>query len=270
MTFEDIQSLLEDNEREVLNTIVQKHPDLKKGWMRQNDYSKKLDEFRDKSNQFDEISQYASQWQSWAESNWDFDNKTTKAELTLRKQIEELRNNEMTFEQINEFMTKEGIAKKSDIENTIKQKEEDIARNFQGNTYFHLKMQDIAEQHRHDFNEPFKALEFAQKLTEWGANDIDQAYNRYTEGKREEFRKKDFDKQLAEARKEAEEKGRMEAINSIGDRTGNNSFMPVDGSSNDMGYLQSKMTGETPKFDVTKPTAALAAKEFMLKQNSAN
>lgn len=270
MTFEDIQSLLDDNEREVLNKVVQKHPDLKNGWMRQNDYSKKMDEFRDKSNQFDEISQYASSWQSWAQENWDFDNKTTKAELTLRKQVEELRNNEMNFEQLNEYLTKEGIAKKSDIESTIKQKEQEIAANFQGNTYFHLKMQDIAEQHRHDFKEPFKALEFAQKLTEWGANDIDQAYNRYTESKREEVRNKEVEKRIAEAAKAAEEKGRMEAINSIGDRTGHNT-MPVDGSSNDMGYLQSKVHGgETPKFDVTKPTAALAAKEFHLKQASGN
>lgn len=271
MTFEDIQGLLDDTERDVLTNIVEKHPELKKGWMRQNDYSRKLDEIREKSNQFEEISQYASSWQNWAESNWDFDHKTTKAELALRQQVEELRNKqgeEMTFDQINEFLQKEGIAKKSDIEQTIKQKEEELARNFQGNTYFHLKMQDLGEEYRHEFKKPFKSLEFAQKLTEWGVNDIDQGFNRYVSDIREEQRNKEFERKLEEARKEAEEKGRMEAINSIGDRTGNSSFMPVDGSSNDMGYLQSKVQGDTPNFDVTKPTAALAAREFMLKQSA--
>ncbi len=100
-SFDDIlNSLVGDaDDREVLGSLASKYPEIKQGWLRQADYSRKLDSFRDTEKKVEA-------WNKWAADNWDTENNAPKMEVFWRNKAHELEsqvNTDMTFDEIFEI-----------------------------------------------------------------------------------------------------------------------------------------------------------------------
>lgn len=248
MNFDDILNQLDPTEKEVLNQVVTKQPELKRGWMRQDDYSRKLDEFRNQENTFKEIATYAQGWDEWAEKNWDPDNKSTKAEAALRNRIQELeaaytaKGEEVTFEDINKYITDKGLVQKDYVEGLLKQKEDAFGQHLQGSAWVGAKLAQIGSRHTLEFNKEFNAPEFLTKVNEYGINDLDKAYDMYVSDTRKSREDEKLQLKLKEVEKEAFEKGKKEAIEGVIASNGG-SVTPTSDSSNDMGHFQRKQMG---------------------------
>ena len=68
-TFEETLSQLSADERKLFETTVNKHPELKEGWLRQDDYSRKLNEFKSKETEFETAKARAVELDAWADRN---------------------------------------------------------------------------------------------------------------------------------------------------------------------------------------------------------
>jgi hypothetical protein len=68
-TFEEVISQLSADERKLFDSTLTKHPDLKEGWLRQDDYSRKLNEFKSKETEFQSATQRANELEAWADRN---------------------------------------------------------------------------------------------------------------------------------------------------------------------------------------------------------
>src|SRR3954463_10555136 len=101
-SFEDVlNSISDDSDKQSLSSLVEKYPGMKSGWLRQDDYSRKLDSFKD-------VEKKAGEWNAWAQENWDFEANTPKLEKYWREKATELeakQGTDMTFDDINKFLT---------------------------------------------------------------------------------------------------------------------------------------------------------------------
>ena len=247
MNFDEIINLLDPTEREVINQVIAKQPELKRGWQRQEDYSRKLDEFRAKATEFQEIANYAQSWDLWAENNWDPENKSTKAEAALRQRVQELETavagkseNEVTFDDINKYITDQGLAKRSEIEGLLQQKENAFTQSLQGSAWVGAKLAQIGTRHMLEFKQEFNGPDFLAKVNEYGMNDLDKAYDNYVASERSKVNEAKLAEKLKEVEKEAFEKGRKDAIEGVISQSGGQ-ITPTSDSTNDIGHFQRKL-----------------------------
>lgn len=285
-TFDDVlNSLVSDEaDRGVLNDLVNKYPGMKDGWLRQSDYSRKLDSFRAEKtelegkatefeNKFNQINQQfeaakgkSDAWENWAEGNWDFDKDAPKMEVFWREKAQELESKigqDMTFDDINKFITDKGVVLKNDFESVLKGKEDEINKGFQGSAYFTVMLNEISNEHYAEFKKPLKTSELVSKMNEFQTTDLKAAYDRFVADDRkalaEEAHKKEVEKIKAEAVKEAEEKFKSERLQHGG--------MPVDQEVG-LGHLESKVRniGDPAALDKAQlgdgTTARLAAEAY--------
>ena len=73
-TFEEIFGQLSADERKLIDNTLTKHPELKEGWLRQDDYSRKLNEFKTKTTEYEAAATRAAELEAWADRNvpiWD-------------------------------------------------------------------------------------------------------------------------------------------------------------------------------------------------------
>ena len=68
-TLEETLSQLSADERKLFETTVTKYPELKEGWLRQDDYSRKLNEFKSKETEFETAKARAAELDAWADRN---------------------------------------------------------------------------------------------------------------------------------------------------------------------------------------------------------
>jgi len=181
MTFDNILNLLDPTDKQTFESIVAKRPEIRQGWMRQDDYSRKLDEFKAKEGSFSAVSELANQWNQWAENNWNPETNSTKTELALATRIQELeaQGTQMTFDEINKLIVDKGLMSKTDFESVLTQKEKAINDSFQGSAYVAAKLAEISSRHTLEFKEPFKATEFLTKVGEYGVSDLDKAHDMF-------------------------------------------------------------------------------------------
>jgi len=66
-TFDEIYSTLSADEKKVLDNVFAKEPDLKGGWTRQDDYSRKTQELATERKKFETELEYATRMKAWAE-----------------------------------------------------------------------------------------------------------------------------------------------------------------------------------------------------------
>jgi len=105
-TFDEVYGQLSAEEKKLLDNTFAKHPDLKEGWLRQDDYSRKMNEIKSKETEYTEALAYNQKIQAWADVNvpkWEalaeagiIDKETgqelwTKQKSDLEKQLEDAR-----------------------------------------------------------------------------------------------------------------------------------------------------------------------------------
>lgn len=238
MTFDNILNLLDPTDKQALESIAAKVPEVKQGWMRQDDYSRKMDSFK-------EITALANQWNDWAENNWNPETNSTKTELALATRIQELeaQGTQMTFDEINKLITDKGLMSRTDFETTLSQKEKAINDSFQGSAYVAAKIAEIGSGHTLEFKEPFKATEFLTKVHEYGISDLDKAYSMFVSDARSKRDEAAMADKIKKVEEEALARGRKEAMENYQTSHGQ-SATPTNDSSNDIGYsLQQKLAG---------------------------
>jgi hypothetical protein len=261
-SFEDVLNSLvsDESDRGVLQGLVEKYPTIKDGWLRQSDYSRKLDAFRDTarkaeeykdkfseiSNQFDEIStkyketsEELSAWHQWKENNWDEEANVPKMERYWREKAQELeasKGQDMTFDEIEQFITQKGVVTKNDLESTLSSKAQEIDKGFQGSAYFTVMLNEISNEHYAEFKKPLKTTELVAKLNEFGTTDLRTAYDKYVSADRQALADKAKQEEIEKIRKEEREAVEKEFLN-----RNLNSSMPVDQETSGLGPLQAKM-----------------------------
>jgi hypothetical protein len=247
MTFDNILNLLDPAEKQTLESIVAKRPELKQGWLRQDDYSRKLDEFKTKENSFTQVQELANQWNTWAENNWNPETNSTKTELALATRIQELeaQGTQMTFDEINKLIVDKGLMSKTDFESVLSQKEKSINDSFQGSAYVAAKLAEISSRHTLEFREPFKATEFLGKVSEYGVSDLDKAHDMFVSEIRNKREEEKMAEKIKQVEAEALARGRQEALENFQASHGM-SATPTNDSNNDIGYsLQQKLAGQS-------------------------
>jgi hypothetical protein len=66
-TFEGIYGRLSADEKKLLDSVFAKEPELKKGWLRQDDYSRQSNELKTRETRLGELERYESEMGPWAE-----------------------------------------------------------------------------------------------------------------------------------------------------------------------------------------------------------
>jgi hypothetical protein len=67
-TFEEIYSALSAQEKTLLDNVFAKEPELKGGWLRQDDYSRKQNELKSKQTEYEDAVVYKAKMEPWAEN----------------------------------------------------------------------------------------------------------------------------------------------------------------------------------------------------------
>lgn len=235
---EILNGLVSDSDdREVLEALASKYPDIKNGWLRQSDYSRKLDSFRDTEKKVEA-------WNKWAEENWDTENNAPKMEIYWRNKAQELESQvgtDMTFDEIknftDNFLTERGVMTKNDFESAINSKAAEIDKGFQGSAYFSAVIAEKTAEHLSEFGRPLKVREFIGKLGEYGTNDLDAAYDRYVQEERKTRDEKQLEEKIERIRSEEREKAKQEVLSQLP----NNGGLPIDQGEPIAGHLEARV-----------------------------
>lgn len=235
---EILNGLVSDSDdREVLESLATKYPEIKNGWLRQSDYSRKLDSFRDTEKKVEA-------WNKWAEDNWDTENNAPKMEIYWRNKAQELESQvgtDMTFDEIknftDNFLTERGVMTKNDFESAINSKAAEIDKGFQGSAYFSAVIAEKTAEHLSEFGKPLKVREFIGKLGEYGTNDLDAAYDRYVLEERKTREEKQLEEKIERIRNEEREKAKQEVLSQLP----NNGGLPIDQGEPIAGHLEARV-----------------------------
>lgn len=298
-----LESLPEDQEfefkgpvRKAFAELAEKVPKLKDSVLAQSDYSRKMDEVRDKV-------KLADTWDEWRRNNWDDATNSTKDELAARTEAERLAQEletaraaalatgeEMTFDQLNQrleqfskeknYLTPDDLKKQFDgktkeVEDYVKGYSAPIARAALDIPYLMAK-------HEKEFGEvldPEVITKYAAEKNNFNLRDLyekdwvvekrTEAVKKYYETELQKVKDRETAK-IEAAKAEALAEGRKQVV--MGSPSGN----PVDMGGNEMGPLQRRMlptedpaAGEpkAPEVPIGEGSlAAFAARQFMAKQ----
>jgi len=235
-SFDDILNGLvgDSSDREALGDLASKYPEIKNGWLRQADYSRKLDSFRDTEKKVEA-------WNKWAADNWDADNEAPKMEIFWRNKAQALEsqvNTDMTFEEIKGFtegfLNERGVMTRTDFDSAINSKAQEIDKSFQGSAYFSAVIAEKTSEHYSEFGKPLRVREFISKLGEYGTNDLDAAYDRYVLDERKTRGEKQLEEKIERIRGEEREKARQEVLSQLPNSGG----LPIDQGDSIAGHLE--------------------------------
>lgn len=70
-SLEDVVKTLSADEQQLLDKTFKAHPELKDGWLRQDEFSRKQNELQAKQGEFDTLSQYKEKMEPWAETTYE-------------------------------------------------------------------------------------------------------------------------------------------------------------------------------------------------------
>lgn len=280
--------------RKAFAELAEKVPKLKESVLAQSDYSRRMDEVRDKV-------KLADTWDEWRRNNWDDDKHMTRSELEKQAEMDRLQTEletartaalatgeEMNFDQLNQrleqyskeknFLTPDELKKQFDgktkeVEDYVKGYSAPIARAALDIPYLMAK-------HEKEFGEILDPDILTKYAAEKGNFNLRDVYEKdWVVEKRTDAMKKHYESELQKVkdgeaakleavRAEATAAARTQQI--MGQPSGN----PVDMGGNDMGPLQRRML---PESDVDRSKApevpigegglaAYAAREFLAKQ----
>lgn len=240
----------EDADREAVLTLAEKYPDLKGGWLRQSDYSRKQDELKAQREEMQAALEYAEQSRKWHQENWVPDaygenNGATKRELEKDAELQRLQQQleageEVNFEQVqqlvNDQIEKRGYLSQESFEKALAEKEAGV-NDLLGRTVDRLvQLPSLAVDHYKTFDEKLDTDALLTFATEHKEYDLKKAYAQMVEPQMKEREANARKDEIEEAKKQARE----EALNEIGV---SEDKLPTDSGSPAMGHLQARLTG---------------------------
>lgn len=261
---------LEDQDRQALLNVTEKHPELRDGWLRQNEFSRNMDDLTKQRKEFDgerkqhetilaehpRYKEYHERMQKWWDQTWvpdayGKDNGATKRELekdALIKQLQSQVEVEMTFEDLNKevsrLMDERKFVGQESFEKALAEKEagvrEYLDRNITGMSQLVVKGPKVAVKHFREFNEELDLDELVKFANDNKIADVEQAYNRMVEPKIKEREAKGWEAKVEQAKVEAREQALKEAGMTSGK-------LPTDTTGPEMSHFQrfiSKTKGE--------------------------
>lgn len=253
------------NHGKALAEIAEAVPELKNGWLRQADYSRRMDDVKREKESYQDRLKYAEQWEAWRNEHW-VDNAfsdgkgATKRELDAIKQAEEVRKQyeelqakaslggDMTFEEVgnyvNEMMQKAGMARKADLDTFGKRIDEEkagVERILMGYSHIATTAPKLVYRHGQKFNgEELDVDQLVKFAAENGHADLNKAYSDYVAPRLRELEQKEVEAKIEAAKKEAREEALKE-------RGMGPTQMPDDNRSPAMGHFQAKLMGVKPE-----------------------
>lgn len=231
-------------------------------------------------------SEYAKQWESWADKYWDKDANATKVELGLRDQLQQTRErvaelelqggSEMTFDEIQKALKEHGYAPASELEGKFisAKAHEDALNNLAiGFQQVYTKTAGLPLRHQREFNEDLDMGKVFEYMQTNRVLDPSEAYERMVGDRRREAAEKRHQEEIQKAKDE----GRREAEQKVAMSQGS---LPVDqaGSGPALGHLQravmEKVKGQTadkplPEVDLGRGKLAEIGYENLLKERAA-
>lgn len=226
-SFEDVLATVKEQYREAIEAAAKEHPELKAGWLRQAEFSRKMDEHR-------ELLEYAKQQKAWYEANMvelEDGSVVSKTELELRRQLEEAKANagkgeEMTAEQLREQMEaafaakgfvdketlqKEGSGLVTTLSEMIEARLKEVQQAAVNAAYVGGQFAQVALRHEKEFGEVPSQDELFKFASEKGINNLEEAYNKWVEPKRRERDEAAHKAAIEAAERAGYEKGRQES-----------------------------------------------------------
>jgi hypothetical protein len=222
-----LESISDEEDRKALEGIGSKHRVLQDSVLAQSDYSRKMDEVRDKVT-------LADSWKKWREENWLDSDSMTKAEKHKADQIAELQaerarlqaqvelgagENDMTAEELANLLDtrikERGLVGQSDLDKVIGDKTTELQEFVKGTLGFSsqasLVVPYLNQKHQQEFGELFDPVEFVKEATSKQRYDLKDYYDKeFVQGKREAKQKSEFDAQKAKWQEEADAKAKAE------------------------------------------------------------
>lgn len=181
----------DDSDKETFLGLAEKHPFIKEYGLRQSDYSRQLNENKERL-------EVADEWNDWKVKNWDSEAKMTKQQKAAVEEAERLKQEneglesriaamgsggeDMTFEQLEQFgkdlIKNNNIVTQADI--LAKQKElEGYVQGVNGvMTKAALTVPFLNQKHDKEFGEMFDPDDFIKQATEKGRYDLKDFYEK--------------------------------------------------------------------------------------------
>jgi hypothetical protein len=288
-----------DEDRAAFQSLAEKNPKVKEFGLRQDDYSRRLDQNRA---ELEEL----QAWRTWKDGNWDSDHKMTKAEKAKQDKLEaleaekaeletkmaamEVGGSDMTFEDVEriatEAMKKSGIdpakfVSTNTLDDRVKEAETYIKNLNAYTADAAILVPYLNAQHQKEFGEMFNPKDFLKAATEAKTTDLEAFYQTFTADTRMKRMQADADAKVKAAQADADakvaeaQKKADEAVNRL-QGMGPQGQNPSDTEGPQMGPLQRKMLGlDVPKEGESKApetplgeggVAQFAAREFINRQ----
>lgn len=243
-----LEKLGDANDTSVLQSLASKYPVLKESVLMQSDYSRKMDEVRDKLKEAEVNAQALKGWETWRDENYDYSAKATKAEIALRAQLQEqqeklnaIEGNEMTAEQmqahLDSLLAGKGYMPKSDVEKVLAEKSKEFEDRLYGVTSLVSALVPLSTKHFQEFGEPLDTEQMFKIGNEKKLTDPASAYEAMVAPRRAER----MTQQHEEALKLAKEEGRKEAVQNL--NLGENGRFPSDTGEPVMSIVQRRHMG---------------------------
>ena len=263
-----------DEDRAAFQSLAEKNPKVKEFGLRQDDYSRRLDDVR---NDLEELNGPTG-WRNWLKGNWDPVHKKTKAEVAQQERLEaletekaeletkmaamEVGGSDMTFEDVEriatEAMKKNGVdpnkfVSTNTLDERVKEAETYIKNLNAYTADAAILVPYLNAQHQKEFGDMFNPKNFLKAATEAKTTDLEAFYQTFTADTRMKRMQADADAKVKAAQDErdaavtAANKRSEEALNRI-QGMGPQGQNPADTEGPQMGPLQRKMLGlDVPK-----------------------
>ena len=265
-SFDDVIAAIKDETaKQALLKEAESNPEIKGGWLRQAEFSRKL-------NELDSRVKYANDWDAWKTKEWDDALGMTKGEAKAFGMIRELETEnislkgkvetEVTFEDVQKEIDKMWDAKSKGVmtEDTFSQKfggkfvdkdtyEKDVNAKLgnvlAGVEQLYGKTSQLAMKHMKEFDEIIDPLSIVEYANKNGVSDLNKAYDMLVGPRREERTTESRKKEIEEAEKRGEQKALQQQAMGVNGR------MPTDNGAPEMGHLQNRLLkvkkeGDTP------------------------
>lgn len=254
-----LESIPNESDRKALSEIADRNAKLKEGYLRQSDYSRHLDSFREREKEMQSWKDQAEQWESWRKNNWvdgalGNGKGATKRELEYKRMYEDAQKtvgdlekrvstggDNVTFEELrghvnklveeNQFVRSSDVeARESQLRADLKSATENFSQVTSGYLGLTLAAPQVAVQHYKEWGEDLDLNAVFDHTIKNGITDFKKGYESWVEPRRKEKNEQEMKAKIEQARKE----GAEEALKSRGMNPGS---MPDDQGGPSVGPL---------------------------------
>ncbi len=252
--FEELlEAIPDEGDRKALGEIAGKYQQLRDGYLRQSDYSRKMDEIAAQAKEHQAKLEEAQRWAKWAEENYVYDaygdgKGATKRELEqsklaeqYRAQVDELNQRiseggDVNFDDVKAHIEKLGYVKGEEFNAQAKQFEEQVYGTVGNAISAITALPALVLRHDKEFGEVLDEDALFKHANEKKLP-LKSAYDDFVASRREEARQKEIEERIAKAKEEA----RAELLK---ERGMSPASMPVDSGESQIGPLGKLMHGE--------------------------